>query len=179
VRPTAARNSPSLSAAACTTARLLSRPGDQVEGARQSWRDSAGANPAQVGRSEPCIVVPPESWATSRAKGSRRLRVLAVCCGANCPPPRGPLWVIFDRAVRGFKSGYVGSASNSDGILCAVTNGQWINPTRKLNGSELSSFVLLSCIRGIPGAQRSCWSRAPRSGRCLSPRRTLAPVLND
>jgi hypothetical protein len=32
-------------------------------------------------------------------------------------------WVIFDRAARRFKSGYVGSASNSDGILCGVANG--------------------------------------------------------
>jgi hypothetical protein len=35
----------------------------------------------------------------------------------------GPQWVIFDRAARRFKSGYVGSASNSDGILCGVANG--------------------------------------------------------
>jgi hypothetical protein len=28
-------------------------------------------------------------------------------------------WVIFDRAARRFKSRYVGSAPNSDGIFCA------------------------------------------------------------
>jgi hypothetical protein len=30
---------------------------------------------------------------------------------------------IFDRAARRFKSAYVGSASNSDGILCGVAKG--------------------------------------------------------